>query len=340
MSTLPEPNFAHLLTLRGPHGVYEHAKLTAPRVEHGYCTDDMARVALIVARQSETALTPDLADLLESSLAFLELAQSSTGEFANRRDSDGEWEDVASANDWWGRAMWALGTIYARCDDDGLRERAGRVFARGATVRSRWPRSTAFAVLGAIEYLKASPDDQSVRKLLKAGVVILDREIISTRWCWPEERLTYANAVLPEALMAGVFFGDERVVAQGLAQLRWLLASETPLGYLSVTPSWGRGPLEPRRVFDQQPLEVAAMSDACVRALEITADPIWRQGRELCETWFTGDNDLGVVMFDVVSGGGYDGLAANGPNFNQGAESTLALLSTQQHAHRVVMSGT
>ena len=37
-------------------------------------------------------------------------------------------------------------------------------------------------------------------------------------------------------------------------------------------------------------------------------------------------------MFDPATGGGYDGLQADGLNLNQGAESTLAMLSTAQHA--------
>jgi hypothetical protein len=36
-------------------------------------------------------------------------------------------------------------------------------------------------------------------------------------------------------------------------------------------------------------------------------------------------------MMDIGTGGGYDGLGRTGPNANQGAESTLALLSTLQH---------
>jgi hypothetical protein len=40
-------------------------------------------------------------------------------------------------------------------------------------------------------------------------------------------------------------------------------------------------------------------------------------------------------MFDPLTGGGYDGLEADGRNANQGAESTLAFLSTMQHARRL-----
>ena len=41
-------------------------------------------------------------------------------------------------------------------------------------------------------------------------------------------------------------------------------------------------------------------------------------------------------MFDDVSGGGYDGLEPHGVNLNQGAESTLAFVSTMQRAHSFV----
>jgi hypothetical protein len=37
-------------------------------------------------------------------------------------------------------------------------------------------------------------------------------------------------------------------------------------------------------------------------------------------------------MWDPQTGGGFDGLLADGVNRNQGAESTLAVLSTLQHA--------
>jgi hypothetical protein len=36
------------------------------------------------------------------------------------------------------------------------------------------------------------------------------------------------------------------------------------------------------------------------------------------------------MMFDVLTGGGYDGLTEHGLNLNQGAESTLAMISTLQ----------
>ncbi len=339
MIEIPDANFTHLLSLRGPFGTFEHAKLARPRIEHGYCTDDVARVALVLARHDRTLVSTDVNELLWSSLHFLELAQRANGEFFNRRSCTGEWEFPASSEDCWGRAMWALGTIYGRCEESGLRERARGAFQRGATVRSPWPRAMAFAALGASEFLRAAPYDAVARQLLDACVAVLDRENLSDSWRWPEDRLTYANAVLPEALIAaGVYLGYERIVDHGLRQLQWLLEMETPRGHLSVTPAGGRGRGEETRVFDQQPIEVAAMADACVRASALTGDPRWSQGRPLCEMWFLGHNAAGAPMFDERTGGGYDGLTGEGPNLNQGAESTLAVLSTFQHARRAVVA--
>jgi hypothetical protein len=64
----------------------------------------------------------------------------------------------------------------------------------------------------------------------------------------------------------------------------------------------------------------------------VTGDERWDVPLFQAIAWFLGDNDSGTVMYDPLTGGGYDGLTPDGPNLNQGAESTLALVSTLQHA--------
>lgn len=72
------------------------------------------------------------------------------------------------------------------------------------------------------------------------------------------------------------------------------------------------------------------MADACARAHSLTGDDRWARGVELAAWWFSGANDVGVVMSDAQTGGGYDGLHAEGANRNQGTESTLAFITTMQ----------
>jgi len=150
--------------------------------------------------------------------------------------------------------------------------------------------------------------------------------------------LAYANAVIPEAMIAaGSLLDRPPLLREGLDLLGWLLDHETIDGHLSVTPAGGSGPGALRPAFDQQPIEVAAIADACARAAGIDgANPAWAGGVARSVAWFLGDNDGCHVMWDPATGGGFDGLEAGGPNRNQGTESTLALLATLQHARHLV----
>ena len=47
------PIFDHLIRMTDQNGTFEHARFAEPRPEHGYCTDDMARVLVVAARQPQ-----------------------------------------------------------------------------------------------------------------------------------------------------------------------------------------------------------------------------------------------------------------------------------------------
>jgi urocanate hydratase len=76
---------------------------------------------------------------------------------------------------------------------------------------------------------------------------------------------------------------------------------------------------------------VAAIADAAMRAAILTGDDAWEHVVDMAVNWFLGNNDSGHSMIDLHTGGGYDGLHIDGVNLNQGAESTLAMVSTMQH---------
>jgi hypothetical protein len=325
---VPVPTFAHLRELTDVGGLYEHAEGPTPRREHGYCVDDVARALVVVCREQTLG---ELDDLREQYLSFVLAAQESDGRFHNRRRSDLSWPDTASVEDCWGRGLWGLGTAVARTPR--LRKRALAGFDRGARLRSPHSRAMAFAALGAAEVLAALPDHAAARALIVAAVDVVGRPALDGGWPWPEARLTYANAALPQALLvAGTALDSPLLVADGLGLLDWLLDQQTRDGHLSVVPAGGRGPGDTEPAFDQQPIEVAALADACRAALSIEGRRRWADGIELAAAWFLGDNDSGIPMHNPTSGGGYDGLERFGRNENQGAESTLALLSTLQQA--------
>jgi len=191
----------------------------------------------------------------------------------------------------------------------------------------------AFAALGAAEVLSVDPDDMSARALVSDAADAMSGPDPLAGWPWPEQRLTYANATLPEAMIAaGTALERPVLVRHGLDLLEWLFDRETRHGHLSVTPVGGSGPDDLGPAFDQQPIEVAALADACARAQAVDRDRRWLDGVTSAADWFLGENDAGVLMWDPETGGAFDGLEFDGANLNQGTESTLALLSTMQHA--------
>ncbi len=324
------PAWQHVLAMTDSIGMFEHANLAEPRIDHGYCTDDMARLLIAIVR--EPAPGRVLGELAGICFRFLVDAQGVTGRVRNRRSADGRWHGPRSVEDCWGRSVWAFGTTARLAPAESIRESARTYFRHAVGQRSPHRRSMAFAALGAAELLRATPGDLAARQLLADVIDIIGPCSIDPVWPWPEERLTYANAAIAEALIAaGDLLERPDVLANGLALLRWLIDRQLVGGHLSVVPMSGAGPndLPPR--FDQQPIEVAAIADACARAESATGDAHWRHGVDLAIAWFEGDNDSVTPMSDALTGGGFDGLTASGPNRNLGAESTLALITTMQH---------
>jgi len=241
--------------------------------------------------------------------------------------------------DCWGRSIWGLGTAASHSDDGWLCEIATAEFERAVLQRSPYPRAMALAGLGAAELLAVRPHHLGAHALLTDAADRMAPPHANAAWPWPEARLRYANAVLPEAMIAaGAVLDRQMLLQHGLDLLAWLLDHETVNCHLSVTPVGGAGPGDIRPAFDQQPIEVAALADACARAATVDGDRRWVDGLVAAEAWFLGDNDGQHVMWDPDTGGGFDGLTPGGANLNQGTESTLALLSTLQHARRFVMA--
>jgi len=320
----------HLSRLTDDRGIFEHASGSHPRFTHGYCTDDNARLLLVAVRGNSHE--PESEVLARVATRFLLDALQPDGQMHNRLSFERMWEDQPSAEDCWGRAMWAFGAAVTRSSDTELRNRCYEGFGIGAKANPRDLRSICFAVLGAAEILSVDALHEGAQGIMfHASSVFHALSTGSNEWPWPEKRLSYANALIPDAMVAcGHALGDEQLATRGLLLLRWLTELQTVDEHLSIVPVGGLGVGESLGRFDQQPIEVATIAYAAERALGLTGEEYWRSVIELCASWFLGNNDSGFSMIDLDSGGGYDGLEPFGVNLNQGAESTLAMLSTMQ----------
>ncbi|GAA0968810.1 glycosyl transferase [Acrocarpospora macrocephala] len=328
------PDFQHLIRLSDDTGLFEHARHAVVRRHHGYCTDDVARGLVIVSR--EPLPSQRLTRLAERYLAFLTHAQDHSGAFRNRLGFDRRWRDRPGVGDWWGRAMWGLGTAAARNSAPWIREEALLAFTLGAQQRSPHLRAMTFAGLGAAEVLRADPDSTVAAALLTDAAEAIGVPPENPSWPWPQPYLSYANAALAEVLIAaGDLSDDQQMLTSGLHMLTWLRDIQTRNGRFSVVPAAGWRQDKQRTRYDQQPIEVAALADACAVAFLVTGELSWQDGVRRAAAWFQGANDADALMWDPATSGGYDGLTEHGPNLNQGAESTMALISTMQHARRL-----
>jgi hypothetical protein len=331
-------NEGHLLTLSNPLGVFEHSLGAEPRREYGFCVDDVARALILLTRADMLGepVSLDARLLADRSLTFVLDAQSPDGLFVNRRAVDGSWYGSPAAEDHWGRALWSLGDVAG--SSSMRRDEALEAFELGAVHRPPFLRSMVFAGLGAASVVRALPGNDAGVDLLRAAAARVP-QATSIGWPWPEPRLTYANAAIPELLIrAGSLLEEPSMLKRGLDLLEWLMEVEMIGGHLSMTPVGGWGPGELRPGFDQQPIEVTALVDACVAAHAATGDVSWLIGVERGAAWFDGDNDAGIPMGNPYTGGGHDGLHPHGRNENQGAESTLAYLMVVQTATHLIKS--
>ena len=207
-------------------------------------------------------------------LYFLTQAQAPDGRFRNRLGYDRRWHDEPGTHDCWGRALWGLGTAAARGPAAAIREESLARFDSAARVRSEWPHAMAFAALGAAEVLDVRPAIRPRSAYSQAAVGVIGEPPASAAWPWPAPRLSYANAAIAEAvIVAGWKLGEDPVLRNGLRMLEWLLAGETQGRATCRWCRWEAGVRASSRPgFDQQPIEVAALADACMRAAAVTGD--------------------------------------------------------------------
>jgi glycosyltransferase involved in cell wall biosynthesis len=336
-AALPEIGLKHLRTMTDDTGLLQHAIFSIPRYEDGYCLDDNAR-ALLLMTLLEDAGTDEPASvsaLASRYLAFVSHAfERPSGRFRNFLSYPRQWVEACGSEDSHGRALWALGAVVGRAVDPGKRSLAGDLFhaAMPAVTAFTSPRAWAYVLLGIDEYLRAFQGDSSVEAVrvdLANRLLGLLRRTSRPGWSWFEDSVTYCNARLPQALIvSGGSMQKADLVDAGLRSLEWLFGQQiSPAGHFAAIGSNGflhRG--SPPAAFDQQPVEACATVAACLAAGRAYGDPRWAPRARSAFNWFLGENHLQQWLFDPSTGGCRDGLHAERPNLNQGAEATLSFL--------------
>jgi hypothetical protein len=342
---LPEIKFDHLLRMTDGVGMLQHSKFTVPNREHGYCVDDNARALIVTVTALDFKLldTP-LRDLATIYLSFLDHAfNRDTGLFRNFMSYERCWLEKNGSEDSHGRALWSLGIAVSLGRNEGQVRHATDLFQRALPAVEHFtsPRAVTFTIIGIHAFLSHYPGNGQMLtkcKILSNRLMQWFRTTAGEDWHWFEEILTYDNARLPQALLlSGQLLGNEEMLESALRALSWLkeIQHDESGSYFSAIGNQGwftRG--DDKAKFDQQPIEAAAMVDACIDAYNHTQDEEWIKQVYRCLNWFQGDNEQHTPIYDHTTGGCRDGLQLQGVNENQGAESTLCWLMTLLSIYR------
>jgi glycosyltransferase involved in cell wall biosynthesis len=334
---LPEIHLAHVRLMTDDTGMLQHATFDIPSYRDGYCLDDNARALLLMTHLEEagTEAPAVIRTLATRYLAFMNHAFDETsGRFRNFLTYARTWHDGPGSDDSHGRALWALGAVIGRSPDPGRRGLSARLFhsALPAMPTLASPRAWAYALLGIDEYLRAFEGDSNVasmRSELAAKLMTCFQNAHSAEWPWFEDRLTYCNARLPQALLVSASrMGDEAMFEAALRSLEWLVSEHIGVdGTFAPVGSNGfhvRGAA--RANFDQQPVEACAMVSACLDAQRLTGQSSFLEHARHAFQWFLGQNPRQAQVYDAGTGGCRDGIHVDRMNENQGAESTLSFL--------------
>jgi glycosyltransferase involved in cell wall biosynthesis len=340
----------HLDRLTDEIGILQFATADQPDPTSGYCVDDVARLAIVAADLLALGFGPMTGEgrlalrWLGQSIRFLSAAASGRGgpglpALHNQLSYAGIWEDWPHFGDHVGRAMWGLGVVAGTPEvPAGIRAAAttqlGRLATRGSILATDGRpeiglRTAGYALLGLARAGHAGePVRGLVDRLVRAFRTRTDED---PSWRWFEPELTYDNARLPQALLAGaIAVDDPDAAACALDALDWytdhLRLDASPLR--CVGNVWHRRGDDPRAWRasdgDEQPIDAGALTEAFADAWRYRASAQDAMLADHCLSWFLGRNRVGARLYAERSGACHDGLSPAGMNANQGAESTLA----------------
>jgi hypothetical protein len=150
----------------------------------------------------------------------------------------------------------------------------------------------------------------------------------SDKWQWFESYLTYANSVLPEAMMcAWQMTGDAEYKIIARQSFDFLLSKTFTNNKIKVISNrnWLTKGQEPGE-YGEQPIDVAYTVLALSRFYDVLYDAEYLRKMIIAFNWFSGNNRLHQIVYNPCTGGCYDGLEETHVNINQGAESTVSFL--------------
>ena len=334
---LPVINLNHLKKMTTNTGIIQFSKINQPDIRSGYTLDDNARALVVTCMYFELTGNEKSIQDIRKYLTFIKSCMQPAGDFLNYVDKDNKFTDqnkVANLDDANGRAVWALGYLLSLTNllpGDVISEAKAIIeksMHRIETVHS--PRAMAFAVKGIYYYLSTanSPENLLHLKTFADRLVQMYKHESNEKWEWFEGYLTYANSILPEAMLYAWLKTRKTVYKKiAISSFNFLLSqifNENGIEVISNKGWLQKG--QKAGHFGEQPIDVAYTVMTLSKFYDVFNDENYRQKMETAFNWFLGSNRLHQIIYNPCTGGCYDGLEETHVNLNQGAESTVSYL--------------
>ncbi|ARV16847.1 glycosyltransferase [Polaribacter sp. SA4-12] len=336
----PYINLDHIKRLTTTLGIIQFSKINKPDITSGYTLDDNARA--LIAMSMNYQLYKNKEDLLYLNvyLNFIERCQQESGNFTNYIDENNHehiQNSYVNLEDSNARAVWALGYVIS------LKEDLPKSIINKATICllkcSQWvpnllsPRAIGFAIKGLYFYYVGTKDKyviSIIEKLAKNLITNYDINAIKD-WKWFENYMTYANSILPEAMLyTYLLTGKKKYKNVAIESFDFLLSKIFINGNFKAISNngWYQKEIEPNQ-FGEQPIDVSYTIQTLNIFYKTFQRDDYRSKMEIAFSWFLGKNQLSQIMYNPITGGCYDGLEKTHVNLNQGAESTVCYLTAR-----------
>ena len=330
---IPELNLNHFKRLTDDTGIIQHAKYGIPNLKEGYCLDDNARALLAALTIYTRTKNKEALDLIPIYFSYLHYMQNMKGTFRNFLSFDRRFLDEEGSEDSFGRAIWALGYLIRYSPNDAYHQLASEIFEKAYPNFEKLTslRGISNTLIGIVHYLHRFQSDEKTIRLMRILRMKLVEHYNNHRdkdWHWYEDVLTYDNGVIPLALYhTHQIVGDAEVLKVADESMKFLEQLTMKSGYFAPIGSDGWYPKNGKCAkFAQQATDAMIMMLLFFKVFQIKKRQKDMKNMFQCFTWFLGENDLRIPLYDHETNGCCDGLESYGVNRNQGAESTLAYL--------------
>lgn len=332
---IPLINLSHIKKMTTRFGMVQFSKISIPDIHSGYTLDDNARALIAFCQHYELYRNENDLSYIHNYLQFIKHCIQPNGKFLNYFNDQKEftqqnlYENLDDSN---GRAIWALGYTSSLKEilPVNLTKEAENLLQIAIPHLECIHSTRAMAfILKGLHY-QNKQENKYLIEIFANRLVQMYKHEKTKEWFWFESYLTYANSLLPEAMLCA-YISTNNVTYKMISQesFGFLLSKIFVDGKINVISNKGwyiKGNGNNKAIGGEQPIEISYTILALELFYNVFKKVDYKEKAMSAFNWFLGENHLHQIVYNPCTGGCYDGVEEYNVNINQGAESTLSYL--------------